>query len=382
MPRHRISNLDGVLAGRHWWSRAGVQPLVQGVLVSAVLFLNPSPAQAIPVVSALKGLRAFWDAFKGLEQDPDLLKGREFELHYFGPMDLGERLKIRVEPPDAFTLYRRDARTYVVRVDRPMLLLQQDFIRPISVHGSLESRSFYKGDGDARCTLAVSFRSDVGRTIRLSRYKAITVLWSPRGAADLVSESSDHVLFRRRSGHGHTPVSVRARLRLKDGSERVTKAVNLGYCEGFRRKNVSRAGFLVAGGGAVGGNLRPSWDIGVPFELRTDGRLHIRMTPVLFWQPSYGIGLVGQVGLGYRVKDSVGFRVGGEAGWLRRNPEDINGDLVEERDTLRAAGMFELMWPIDSVSWTEIGVRVRIGSAGGEGFGDAMVSLSWLPMTL
>lgn len=332
---------------------------------------------AAPVIQMMDGLDEFWRTFRTLDRNPDRLAGRRFELHYYGPMDEGERLRLDIDPRQAFEIRRRDHRTFVVIVRRPRLLMEQDFVREIRMRASLESQARYTSPGKGNCTLAVSFRSDVGRLLKLYRYHEVDIQWSPRQAAVQVGRGPDHVIFQRTEGHGRTPVEVHAKLYLRDGSIRVTEPAYLGYCEEDRTGS-SRAGLEVFGGGAVSDDIRPSWDIGVPFEIRADDRLHIRLGPALTWQSGHSFGIVGAVGVGYRANRGVGFRVGGEAGWARLdralNPVELN--------VMRAAGSFGVVWSLDSSTFSEIGFRVRMGTIGGEGFGDAGISISWLPLPL
>ncbi|MBX2810280.1 MAG: hypothetical protein KTR25_00655 [Myxococcales bacterium] len=335
-------------------------------------------AWAVPVVRQLAGLDEFWKAFQTLKLRPDRLSGQRFKIQYVGEMDSGERLRLYLDPPDAFSVQRLDRRTYLVIIRRPYLLFEQDFVREIGVRASLESRARYSAPGTGYCTLAVRFHSDVGRVIRLARYDAVEVEWSPKEAAVKLHEERDHVLFRRTEGHSRTSVEVRAKVFLRDGSTRTTEPVTLGYCDGINSETNNRVGIEVSGGGAVTGEVRPAWDIGVPFEIRADPRLHIRLGPSLTWQPDFAIGLVGQVGLGYRVGDDVGFRVGGEVGWVRLNR--LNNPI--ELDVMRAAGSFGLMWSLSRISGAEIGMRVRVGTIADDAFGDVSLNLSWLPISL
>lgn len=336
--------------------------LLRPTLVGVLFAVSTASAFAGPPVEALDGLEALQAAVETVLEAPAELKKRRFVLDYRGPLDRGEKLVLRLEPKTAFAVKRLDRRRFEVRVVAPRALLQEDFLREITVYASRTSARSLVGRGKGRCGLAVRFASDVGQSVNLTRYRQVDVEWWPREAANLVGKGGGHVLFRRTPGHAHTPVEVRAVLQLGDGSTRATAPASLGYCE---PPEGPRLGVVVGGGSAWLDGPQGAGEVAVPLELRF-GRAHARLAPALLWQAGR-FGAVGQGAVGHRFGSGLGLRIGGEAGWI---------------DGLRAAGFLEGTWALDARAAWEMSVRVRAGTQEQTPFGEALLTLGVLPLAL
>ena len=336
-------------------------------LLAAAVLSATGVAHAGSIAGQVEGLDALQEAVEAEVNKPKLLSKRRFIVRYDGALDNYERFALDLEPKAAFTLVRQDERTFLVRVSRPAALLQEDFLSKISIRAARESVINLVGTGRGRCALAVRFDSDLGREVSLERYRQVDIEWTPQDAARLVGRGRGHVLFRRNEGYGRTPVRVRARLTLGDGSTRTTEPTQLGFCSS---STGSRLGLLVGGGGGgAGPGFEGFGEVAVPVELALS-RAHLRLGPALLARDR-GLGVVGQALLGHRWISGLGVRAGGEAGVT-------SGD----GGGFRGAGIVEGFWGLDSAQVWELGLRGRIGSEAGNSFGEIMATLSVLPFDL
>lgn len=338
----------------------------------ALLALGASSARAESTVDELDGLDELRAAVEALPTDVGRLDGRRFTFRYRGRLDQDERVRLTIEPTGAFEITAKDRRTFEVVIRKATLLVQDDFLRSIVVRAARESETTLVGVGAGRCALAVRFSSDVGREIDLDRYPRADIEWSPKEAAQVVGKGAGHVLFRRAPGHDRTPVEVKARLTLGDGSTRDTAPVRLGYCaEGAQ--NGARFGLALLGGGFVEDGYRHAAELSVPLELSADERLHGRLAPaVLAWVDPRGrssLAVLAQASVGVRF-GRPGLRLGGEAGWMQTSEG--------RRDALRAGGWVEGFFGLAERSAVEVQLRAGGGVVADRPFAGLQLGLTWL----
>jgi hypothetical protein len=345
------------------------------VLSFVTLLVGAGPAAAGPAVDALEGLDAFRVAIEAAADTPKKLEGRRFTLRYTGALDDREQVRLTLAPPKAFSVERRDRRTFVVRVERAALLVQDDFLREVTIRAARASSTSLIGTGEGRCALAVRFTSDVGRPVDPGKYRRAEIEWWPKEAARMVGRGGGHVLFRRAAGHARTPVEVRARLTLGDGSTRTTAPAPLGYCAGGPADGAS-IGLAVLGGGVVDARVAGAGQVSAPIEVRADERFHVRLAPTFAWWPSADgdrYGALAQAALGLRFEGRFGVRLGGEAGWMGgpRRP-----------DAARAGGWLETFYGLGEARALEVLLRAGGGVIDDAPFAGVQLGLSWLPVGL